>query len=130
MLSVLSQFFRSVLNLLCGKCQKTEYLPRPFRFSLAECCTKQKSLSEVTRSATAHLVIPPPGCENLRETHLPLWKTCRRKRTLWSFLCQERGTFPEAPQHQHSRETRAEFHQNSLNFGTKWSDPNRRIAPR
>ena len=39
----------------------------------AECCTKQKSRSEVNRSATAHLVIPSPGRESLRETHLPLW---------------------------------------------------------
>ena len=41
-------------------------------FCFAECCTKQISRSEVNRSATAHLVIPPHVCENLRETHLPL----------------------------------------------------------
>ena len=54
----------------CGKCQKDECLPRPLRFILTECCTKPKSRSEVNRSATAHLFIPPPGCESLRETHL------------------------------------------------------------
>ena len=45
----------------------------PLWFRLAECCTKQKSRSEVNRSATAHLVIPAPGRENLREAHMPLW---------------------------------------------------------
>ena len=34
---------------------------------------RSKNLSEVNRSATAHLVILSPGRENLRETHLPLW---------------------------------------------------------
>ena len=37
--------------------------------------------------------------------------------------------FLEAPQPQNSRETGAEFHQISLNFGTIWSDPNRWKAP-
>ena len=36
--------------------------------------------------------------KNLRETHLPLWLTCRREWTSWSFLWQKRGTFLEAPQ--------------------------------
>ena len=81
-----------------GECQKIERLPRPLWFRLAECCNKQKSRSDVNRSATAHLLIPSPGRENLRETHLPLWWSCRRERTSWSFLCQKRGTFLEAPQ--------------------------------
>ena len=105
-------------------------LPRPLSFSLAEYCTKQDARSEVDRSATAHLLIPPPGCENLRGTHLPLWWTCRREQTSWSFLCQKRGTFLEAPQPQYSRETGPEFHQSSLIFETILSDPNTWKAPR
>ena len=53
--------------------QHNKYLALYSRiFSLAECCTKQKPRSEVDTSATAHLLIPPPGFENLRETDLPL----------------------------------------------------------
>ena len=59
----------------------------------------------------------------MRETHLSLWQTCRRERTSWSFLCQKRGTFLEAQQHQYSRGTGAEFYQSFLNFGTMCLTP-------
>ena len=53
--------------------ENVERLLRPLWFSWDECCTNQNSLPEVNRLATAYLVIPPPGCGNLRETHLSLW---------------------------------------------------------
>ena len=45
----------------------------PFGSAWLNVVPRKNFRSEVNRSATAHLVIPSPGREKLRETHVPLW---------------------------------------------------------
>ena len=96
-----------------------------------------RAIQQIRLNSTAFYSIPAirsKGSTSVLSTRKirPIYShpTCRGERTSLSFLCQKRGTFLEAPQPQYSRETGAEFHQISLNFGTIWSDPNRWKARR